>query len=371
MAVVRVGRKGIRRRVLLAAVSCAAMSIIIARWMGETMAVAADNPSTAPAVAPATATTGPTTQPAGAVVAIAAVEAFWSADQYAKSSGYVSDVKADIGDRVKKGQVLAVLDVPELDKELAAARATLVAKREMAKAAIAATEQAQTALDVAKRLAAGAQAEQHLADATLKRQEELFADKAATEQQMDEVRAKTLVARATTGVAEAKIAAAEADLKAARANQAVAKANADVAAAEAERTEAMTAYTRITAPFDGVVTRRQVSPGDLVQAATASRTSPMFTVQRIDTVRVFCDIPEASVGAVRVGVPAEVKLYGSGGVVIRGTVTRVAAAVNPGTRTMRAEIDLPNPDEKLRPGMYAQVTLFPSVSPVAAVPPAR
>jgi multidrug resistance efflux pump len=288
------------------------------------------------------------------------VDAFWSADLYAKSSGYVAAVHADIGDRVKKGDLLAVIDVPELQAELTAAQATLTAKQELSKAAAAAVEQSQTALEVARRQAAGAKAEQELADTTLKRQEELFAGKAATEQQIDEVRAKTTVARATAAVSEAKIAAAEADLKAARANEGVAKANADVAAAEVRRVEALEAYTRITAPFDGIVTRRQVGPGDLVQAAMANRTMWLFTVQQIDPVRVFCDVPETSAAAVRAGDPAAVKLYAAGGQeVIQGTVTRVSASVNPATRTMRAEIDLANPKERLLPGMYAQVTLSP------------
>jgi multidrug resistance efflux pump len=323
--------------------------------------------ATAPAAAPATG-------PAGApppVVAVATVEAFWSADQYAKTSGYVSDVKADIGDAVKKGQVLAVIDAPEVEIEVAAAAATLAARQEMAKAAAAAVEQSRTALEVAKRQASGARSEQRLAEATLKRQEELFADKAATSQQMDEVRAKAEVARSTAEVTEAKIAAAEADLESARAAQAVAKANADVAAAGVRKAEALAAYTRITAPFDGVVTRRAVSPGDLVQAATAARTNLLFTVQQTGTMRVFCDVPEANAAAVAVGDAAEVKLYGPGGHAVPGTVTRLSGAVNPETRTTRVEIDLDNRDGKLRPGMYAQVTVTPGGGRVAATPVQR
>jgi len=313
----------------------------------------------------ATAQTAPSTQPSGVVV-MASVEAFWSAEQYAKASGYVSDVKADIGDRVKKGQVLATIDVPELAKELAAAQATVAAKREMAKAADAAVQQAKTALDVAKRQLEGARAEQELAAATLKRQEELFSDKAATQQQMDEVRARAGVSKSAAGVAEAKIAAAEADLKAAEANAAVAKANAEVADAEAQRVQALLDYTKIVAPFDGVVTRRQVDPGDLVATSMAARGGSLFTVQKTDTVRVYCDVPETSTAALGIGDKAEVKFYGLAGEVVKGAVTRTSGAVNPTTRTMRVEIDLENPQGKLRPGMYAQVTLYPGQSATAA-----
>jgi multidrug resistance efflux pump len=319
----------------------------------------------------ATTAPGAATAPAApSVVAVATVEPYWSADQYAKVSGYVSEVKADIGDRVAKGQLLAAVDVPEVQIEVAAARAGLAAREKMAAAAAAAVEQAQTALEVAKRQAAGARAEQQLADATLKRQEELFADKAATGQQIDEVRARTEVARATAGVAAAKIAAAEADLKAAQAAEAVAKANVDLAASGVARAEALAAYTKITAPFDGVVTRRGVSPGDLVQAATAARTTVLFTVQRTDRLRVACDLPEAGAPSVRVGDEAEVRFPSLGGArPLRAAVSRLAGAVNPSTRTMRVEIDLDNQAGRLRPGMYAQVTFSPGPARADATSP--
>jgi multidrug efflux pump subunit AcrA (membrane-fusion protein) len=113
------------------------------------------------------------------------------------------------------------------------------------------------------------------------------------------------------------------------------------------------------APFTGVVTRRLVNPGDLVQAATGTRTVPLFTVQQLDTVRIFADVPEASAVDIRPGWTAAVKLYEAPERVVNGAVTRVASALDPATRTMRVEIDLPNRDETLLPGMYAQVTLGP------------
>jgi multidrug resistance efflux pump len=348
----------------------AALLLTIAGVLFAAASALAQSTGTAPAAAP---TSPAQTQPAaGPLVVIAGVEPQWAADQYAKTSGYVAEVKADIGDRVAKGQVLAVIDVPELAKELAAAQATLVAKQEMAKAAEATVRQSQTALEVAKRVAEGAKAEQQLAQATLKRQEELFADKAATAQQIDEVRARAEVARSAAAVTEAKIAAAEADLAAAQANAGVARANAAVAAAEAQRVEALVAYTRIVAPFDGVITRRQVNPGELVQATMTSRPAPLFTVQQIDTVRIVCDVPEASAASAAAGDPAEIKLFArEGQPPIRAAVTRVATALNPSTRTMRLEIELPNADGRLRPGMYAQVTLHPGPAASAATGAAR
>jgi|SRR5579884_2269310 len=310
----------------------------------------------------------PQTQPSGSVVVIATVDAFWSADQYAKTAGYVSEVKHDLGDHVTKGEVLAVLHVPELEKNLTQARANLAAKQQMRKAADAAVAQAQQALAVARSQLAALHAEQEFQQVTLKRQEELSAGKAATPQQLDEIRVKAKVAEANVSTGEAKVMSAQADIRAAEANRDVATAQADVADAAVQEVEALLEYTRIVAPFDGIVTRRQVNPGDLVQAATTNRTMPLFTVQQLDTVRVFCDVPEAQAAGVAAGAEADVKLYGLDGQVIKGKVTRIAHAIDPASRTMRAEIDLPNPKGTLRPGMYAQVTIaLTDPSRVAAV----
>src|SRR6266480_429430 len=121
------------------------------------------------------------------IIVVGSVEAFWSADQYAKDTGYVTEVLADIGDHVKEGQTLAVIDDPELQSQALAAQANVIAKREMVKAAAAAVQQAQSALEVSKRQLAGLRAELKLMEVTLTRQQELFAGKAATTQQIDEI----------------------------------------------------------------------------------------------------------------------------------------------------------------------------------------
>jgi multidrug efflux pump subunit AcrA (membrane-fusion protein) len=280
-------------------------------------------------------------QPLAPVVVPATIQAFFVTDLYAKNAGYVSQINNDIGDHVKKGQVLAVIENPELQ-----------AQYEKAQAAVA---QAKAALDVAKRQLAGMEADLVLQRATLERQKELFAGKAATAQTLDEMRAKEGIASATVETGKAKISLADADLQAAK--------------AEADRLQALLQYDKIVAPFDCVVTRRLVNPGDLVQAATATRTTPLFTCQKIDVVRVFADAPEASASAIRPGTRAEVKLFDVAETTIQGSVTRVATALDPSTRTMRVEIDLPNPDEKLQPGMYARVTLGLEPHKVGAAKP--
>ncbi|MBI4581740.1 MAG: efflux RND transporter periplasmic adaptor subunit [Planctomycetes bacterium] len=287
----------------------------------------------------------------------ATIEAYEQADLYAKASGYVAEVRVDIGERVHSGQVLAVLAVPEMGNELAEAKSQEAARRASLEAADAGVVQARKMLDLAHSQLVRAKAELTLKEVTARRREELFAGKAITEQEIDESRNQREIAKADFGIAQARIAAAEADVKSAEASRAVAAAQVDVARAQVEKIETLIKYTQIVAPFDGVVTRRLVDRGALVQSGTATRTTPMFTVHRLDQVRIFIEVPESDVAHVRPGVVVKVRPYGLTGQVFEGTVARAATALNPNTRTMRTEIDVSNPDGRLLHGMYAQVTM--------------
>jgi RND family efflux transporter MFP subunit len=275
----------------------------------------------------------------------ATLEAFEEADLFAKVSGYLSEVRVDIGDHVKAGQVLAVVDVPEMKQELAEAKAQLESKR--------------SALESALRQQDRNKADLALQNALAKDREQLGEGRGfISDRTLDQVHANADIAKADLGVAEA--------------NRALAANQVDVAAATVEKIKTLLAYTEIVAPFDGVVARRQVNRGDLVQAATATRTTPsagsLFTVQRIDTIRVFCDVPESDVPHLHVGDPAIVKPSGFDGPFI-GKVTRFSLRLDPETRDMRTEIDLPNPEERLYPGMYAEVSLEMNRRPDALTVP--
>jgi RND family efflux transporter MFP subunit len=272
----------------------------------------------------------------------ATLAAFEETDLFAKVSGYLSDVRVDIGDHVKAGQVLAVISVPEMENELAEDKAQLDSKRR--------------SLETAERQVDHNQANITLQDLTLKRQELLFKGRDIADQTLDEARANADIAKADVGVAEA--------------NRAFAAAQVNLAVATVERIKTLLAYSQIVAPFDGVVARRLVNRGDLVQAATSTRTTPLFTVQRIDTIRVFCDVPENDVPHLHIGDSAIVKPYGFEGKPFVGNVTRFSLRLNPETRNMRTEIDLPNPKERLYPGMYAEVSLEMNRRPDALTVPA-
>jgi RND family efflux transporter MFP subunit len=276
----------------------------------------------------------------------ATLEAFEEADLFAKVSGYLSDVRVDIGDHVKAGQVLAVIEVPEMEQELAEAKAQLESK--------------QSALESARRQLDHYSANITLQNALLRRREELgAAGHFISDRTLDEVRAAAEIAKADFSVAEA--------------NRTLAANQVDVAAATVEKIKTLLAYREIVAPFDGVVARRLVNRGDLVQAATATRATPsagsLFTVQRIDTIRVFCDVPENDVPHLRVGDPAIVKPAGFDGKPFVGKVTRFSLRLDPETRNMRTEIDLSNPEERLYPGTYAEVSLEMNRRPDALTVP--
>src|SRR6195256_6829484 len=253
-------RTGIKVLLVVAGVGAAG---IVADWQlgglpSPVNSTKADNPPGVEVVLPRRATVAQRLQ------TNASLEAFEEADLFAKVSGYLSDVRVDIGDHVKAGQVLAVIDIPEMKQELAEAKAQLESK--------------QSSLESARRQLDHYKANITLQDALLKRREELSAGHWISDRVLDEVRANADIAKADLGVAEA--------------NRALAADQVKVAAATAEKIKTLLAYSEIVAPFDGVVARRLVNRGDLVQAATASRTTPLFTVQRIDIIRVFCDVPE-------------------------------------------------------------------------------
>jgi RND family efflux transporter MFP subunit len=270
----------------------------------------------------------------------ATLSAFEETDLFAKVPGYLSEVKVDIGDHVKAGQVLAVIDIPETEKELRENEAQLEARRQ--------------ALNSATRQVERAKADLALQQVTFKRQEYLNKERWASDQALDEIRAKAGISQADLGLAEA--------------NRDLAAAQVDFASATVEKTKVLLAYAKITAPFDGVVAQRLVNRGDLVQAATSTRASPLFKLERIDIIRVFSDVPENDVPYVHVGGRASVKPIGLAGDPIKGTVTRFAFRLDPETRNMRTEIDLPNLDERLYPGMYAEVSLELSHAGTLTVP---
>ncbi len=294
------------------------------------------------------------------------VHAFEQTPLYSKVSGFISTVHVDIGDRVKIGQLLAEISIPEYEQELKQKQA-LVAQ------AAAETAQAQASIKVAKSALQSAQALAKEAEAGVERREAefqratseleritaLYADKSVTQKTLDESQAAHRAANAARSEAQARIISAQAVVaeKEAAIEQAEADALAiaskeEVAQADEQRLRAIHEYTRIVAPYDSIVTERNVDVGHLVQPGKSTSDKPIFVVVRADTVRVFVDVPEADAGLVAAGCEASIRIPSAGNTVIAGKVSRTAWTLHPTARTLRAEVDVENADGSLRPGMY-------------------
>jgi multidrug efflux pump subunit AcrA (membrane-fusion protein) len=318
------------------------------------------------------ATPGRAADPPGNLKLPGRVEAAEQAELYSRIVGYVQRINVDIGDRVRKGQLLAELAVPEMEADLRRKEALLVQ-------ADAEIQHAEQLVQEARATLAGADAEVRqselgvkqaqarlqFAQTQLARFKTLFENKSIDgsvveekEQQLEAVKAELALAEVKVRVAQATRESVTANRGSAEAGVKVAVARRDAARADAERQRVMVQYARILAPFDGVVTRRNVHVGDLAGPPNP-RGQPLFTVARVDMVRVIVAIPDADVARMQVGTPAVVEINALPGLKFTGAVSRMAAVLDDRDRTLRAEIDLANTDGKLLPGMFATVTLTP------------
>ena len=316
------------------------------------------------------------------------IQAYESTPLYAKLAGFVKKVNVDIGDPVegpteaRPGTVLAELSIPELveegrEKDALVDRAK--AEVEQAKKLL---EIAEANVVVADAQIAEAKAGVKRAQATVKRWEseasrvaEMVKNKAldpqtgaetenqlrAAEAGLDETRARVTVAEKGAFKAAAELGKAKEDVKAAEARQKVAE-------AEAARLRSLLEYRYLRAPFSGVVTKRGADTGHFVQPAAAGKSDALFTVVRTDLVRVPVDVPEADAALVTKGAKATVMIPALRGAEFSGEVKRTAETLDPGSRTLRVEIDLPNPDRRLRPGQYVYVRITAEMPPAWVLP---
>lgn len=293
-----------------------------------------------PATRPATANSAPTvpvakaerSDLAGDLVLTAEFLPFQEVDVMAKVSGYVRRIQVDIGDRVREGQLLATLEIPEMEDEASKAEATV----HQADAEVA------TAADQLRQ----AESSHELAHLSFTRiQDVANREKGLVPlQQVDEFRSRDLVT-------EAQVAAAKSGLR-------VAEQRTRVARAEQARLQTLYRYATISAPFTGVVTKRYANTGSMIQAGTASQSQamPVVRLSQNNLLRLILPVPESSVSRIRIGGTVDVRVP-SLGRTFPGRVARFADKVQPATRTMDTEVDVPNPNLTLIPGMYAEVNL--------------
>jgi RND family efflux transporter MFP subunit len=261
-----------------------------------------------------------------------AFKPFQDIDVHAKVAGYIRKIYVDVGDHVKEGQTLAVLEVPELAAQLTGADAAARAAQEQIR-------RAQGDLDRAQSTHAAA----HSAYVRLKQAADSQAGLVA-QQEVDDAQAKDLGTQAQVASAEAELSAARQQLEVAQATQ--------------KQYTAMSDYTRITAPFAGVITVRYADTGSLIAAGTASTTqsTPVVRLAQISILRLVLQIPESVAPHVHVGgsIKAHVQALNKD---YEGKVSRFADSLDQQTRTMETEVDFQNSDGKLMPGMFCEIYL--------------
>lgn len=304
-------------------------------------------------------------------------EAFEVAPLFAKVTGYVTKIPVDLGDAIRgphgdePGTVLCELLVPELREELAQKAAT-VAQRE------AEVLQAEAGVKLAEAGARSAKARVQEAEASVAKEESVYnrwlsefqrverlaESGAVTRKVADETKAQLEAADAGRKEVLARIASiealhqeAEAGVEKARADTTAVRSQLAVAQAEQRRLAAMLDYAVIRAPFDGVVVKRNVHTGHLISAGSTGNQLPLLVVMRTDPIRVMVDIPEGDALHIKPGSKVELKAAAVSGQAFTGTITRTSWSLDETSRTLAAEIDIPNADNKWRPGQYLQVKL--------------
>ena len=253
-------------------------------------------------------------------------------DVMAKVAGYVKRIYVDIGDRVRTGQALADLEVPEMmdDRE----RAEAAVKRYRA--------EVERMKDELKR----AQSAHEITHLTNNRLAEVLKQRPGlvAQQDIDDARGRDLVSEAQVSAARSNLAAAEEQVK--------------VSSAEKTKTDTLLAYTKVTAPFDGVVTKRFADTGSMIQAGTASQSQamPVVRLSQNSLLRLILPVPESAVPQILIGAQVEVRVP-SLNRSFTGLITRSSQKLDLASRTMEVEVDVPNPTLTLVPGMYAEARL--------------
>jgi RND family efflux transporter MFP subunit len=257
---------------------------------------------------------------------------FQEVDVMAKVSGYLKQINVDVGDRVQKGQLLAVLEIPEMDDDLKRADAATVRARAEVTRAQDELRRAESTHDMA-----------HLSYQRLFAVSEKKPGLVA-QQDIDEAHSRDLIAEAQVASAKSALASSQEQV--------------NVNNADTQKVKTLMDYTRVTAPFTGVVTRRYADTGSMIQAGTASQSQAMPVVKLSENskLRLILPVPESAVPTVHIGQQVAVKVPTMNRS-FPGTVARFSDKLALATRTMDTEVDVPNPSLLLIPGMYAEVNL--------------
>ena len=272
----------------------------------------------------------------------ASMQAIQEAPIYARTDGYLKTRKVDIGDHVRAGQLLAEIEAPEVIQQLAQARAAQAH-------AVAAAAQSRAALKQS-------QSKMQLAQVTLERWKKLVAEGVVSKQDSDEKQSSYDASTADVDALASNVKAADTDITAQQAN--------------VRRLEEMQGYQRVTAPFEGVITARNVDAGALITAGSSSNNRELFRMAKTDQLRIFVNVPQVNAAAVHTGDIANIRVGEFANRNFPGTIARTADSLDPSSRTLLTEIHIPNGKHELRPGMFASVRFSFKGGGAAVVAPA-
>jgi HlyD family secretion protein len=328
------------------------------------------------------------------------IEAYERTSIYPKLTAYIDKWVVDIGDKVKKGDVLAKLFVPELVEDFGTKKATvkldevrIELARKMVDVADANVRASKARLDETRSILGKYESEVERGDTEVKRLtrevQRGVVDPQILLESTNQLKSNTAAreaAKATIRKAEAEVLSEVAQLAKANVDVSAARADLAIATSEARRLEAWVGYLTLSAPFDGIIVARNANTFDFVMPSTGDPTAdsrspyrspsgnaaPIYVVDRTDIVRIFVDIPEQDANYVQIGAKAHVLARACRDEPIPGSVTRTSWTLNVKSRTLRAEIDLPNTASQLLPGMYAYAKVIierPGVraQPVSAI----
>jgi len=251
--------------------------------------------------------------------------AWYETTIYARVNGYVANWVSDIGDTVKKGQILATIETPELDDQLMAAKAKLKAAEAEVKVQQSNVAFARTTYDRWRNSPKGV----------------------VSDQERDEKKAESDSSVAREAAAESQVSLDQADI---------------------DSLTALTQFKQVTAPFDGIVTARRIDIGGLVTAGSTSSTTSLYTVAQSSKIRVFVDVPESASVQMIQGTPAQIAADELPGKIFQGTVSRSSRAIDSNSKTLKVEVDIPNSNLVLLPGMYVHVSFQLKQSGLLQIP---
>jgi RND family efflux transporter MFP subunit len=335
-----------RARIWIAIALLAVVAVIGFWWKSHTTSEADDSDHPVVAVGEVVAAVAPVQRGSieNSLTIAGEFKPFQDVDVHAKVAGYIKSIKVDVGDHVREGQTLAILEIPELDAELAGADASVRRAGDEIRRMQGDLQRAKSSHSAA-----------HSMYLRLKQAAEQKAGLVA-QQEIDDSQAKDLEAEAQVSSAEAGLSSAEQALNVAEANQ--------------KQYQALQNYSRIVAPFTGVVTNRYADTGSLIAAGTSSSTQsmPVVRLAQISKLRLVLPVPESLASQIHLGDPVKVHVQALNQD-IEGKVSRFADSLDMQTRTMETEIDFDNRDSKLMPGMYAETVLQTKASKSALLVP--